>query len=137
MNPQYLCITSVFMLLPLFFFMNKSQKSMEESVLACFLLINASLSSAFWLNPVKNCTIHYYDAIFSRISITLFSIYIFFIKDIDFQCKFAYFLIFSTALYLFYKSNKHSCKEWCSKDHIFCHILFHIFIICGAMIAFI
>jgi hypothetical protein len=137
MIPQYLCITSLLMLLPVLFFANKSKKSTEESVLACLLLINASLSFAFWLNPVKNGTIHYYDAIFTRISMILFSVYILFIKDINFEWKFAYFLMFSIALYLFRKSDKYSSKEWCSKEHIFSHILFHIFIICGAMFPFI
>jgi len=137
MNPQYLCVTSLLMLLPVLFFANKRKKSVKESILACLLLINASLSFAFWLNPVKNGIIHYYDAIFVRISITLFTIYVLFIKEIAIQWKALYLLIFSTVLYLFYKSDTHSSKEWCSKDHIFCHIFFHIFIICGAMIPFI
>lgn len=137
MNPQYLHVTSILMILPLFIFIKKEEPTIEENILAVFLLICACLSSAFWINPVKNCRIHYYDALFAKISIFLFTIYILFMKDMDFQYKFFYLLIFSTALFMFYKSNKHSSKEWCSKRHILCHIIFHTFIITGAMFAFI
>jgi predicted membrane channel-forming protein YqfA (hemolysin III family) len=136
MIPQYLAVTSLLMLLPLSFFANKSKKPLEEKILAGFLLISACLSSTFWINPVQKSTIHYYDRIIAKISIFLFSLYILFVKEIAVQWKVLYLLIYSVGLFIFYKSNSYSSKQWCSEKHIFCHVIFHIFIIYGAMIAF-
>jgi hypothetical protein len=136
MIPQYLFVTSLLMLLPVLFFANKSKKPIEEIILAGCLLTCACLSSAFWINPVENSMIHYYDGIIAKISVVLFSIYVLFVKEIAVQWKALYLLILSIVIFMFYESTKHSSQQWCSQKHILCHVIFHIFIIYGAMIAF-
>jgi predicted membrane channel-forming protein YqfA (hemolysin III family) len=136
MNRPYLFVTSLLMLLPLTF-LNKFHITIEETILAGFLLLSSSLSSAFWINPVPKSTIHYYDGIFAKISIILFSIYVLFIKEIDFEFRVAFVILLSIGLFMFYKSNKHSTKKWGSRKHTYYHVIFHIFIIYGSIIAFI
>jgi hypothetical protein len=137
MNGNCLSITSLFLLIPIIIFSFKDIKIIPEIILAFLLTNNIIISFLFWKNPTKNSRLHFYDGIFAKISYILFPIYILFIKNIDYLLKILFIIIFLLSTILFYYSNSHSRKCWCSKKHILCHSLFHIFISIGTSFAFI
>jgi hypothetical protein len=101
------------------------------------LLTNIFLSFLFWLNPIKNSLIHFYDGILAKISYILFTIYILLIKDIKYKIKLAFLIILFISSIMFYYSNVNSNKKWSSYEHLVCHSIFHLLISIGASIAFI
>jgi len=137
MNGNCLSITSLFLLIPIIIFSFKDIKIIPEIILAFLLTNNIIISFLFWKNPTKNSRLHFYDGIFAKISYILFPIYILFIKNIDYLLKILFIIIFLLSTILFYYSNSHSKKCWCSKKHILCHSLFHILISIGTSFAFI
>ena len=141
MNGNCLSITSLFLLIPIIIFSFKDIKIIPEIILA-FLLTNNIKKKINEIkyaikNPTKNSRLHFYDGIFAKISYILFPIYILFIKNIDYLLKILFIIIFLLSTILFYYSNSHSKKCWCSKKHILCHSLFHILISIGTSFAFI
>jgi hypothetical protein len=137
MNKNCLSITSLFLLIPIIIFSFKDIKIIPEIILAFILTNNIVISFLFWKNPTKNSRLHFYDGIFAKISYILFPIYILFIKNIDYLLKILFIIIFLLSTILFYYSNSHSKKYWCSKKHILYHSLFHILISIGTSFAFI
>jgi hypothetical protein len=137
MNGNCLSITSLFLLIPIIIFSFKDIKIIPEIILAFLLTNNIIISFLFWKNPTKISRLHFYDGIFAKISYILFPIYILFIKNIDYLLKILFIIIFLLSTILFYYSNSHSKKCWCSKKHILCHSLFHILISIGTSFAFI
>jgi hypothetical protein len=137
MNGNCLSITSLFLLIPIIIFSFKDIKIIPEIILAFLLTNNIIISFLFWKNPTKNSRLHFYDGIFAKISYILFPIYILFIKNIDYLLKILFIIIFLLSTILFYYSNSHSKKCWCSKKHILCHSIFHILISIGTSFAFI
>jgi hypothetical protein len=132
-----LSITSLFLFFPIIVFIYKDDNNLYETLLALLLFINILLSSLFWSNPIQNSVIHFYDGIFGKISYFLFTIYILFVKQVDYRFKLAFLGILIVSLTLFYQSNEHSKKKWCSKNHLLCHSIFHILIGIGSSIAFV
>lgn len=137
MNKNCLSITSLFLLIPIIIFSFKDIKIIPEIILAFILTNNIVISFLFWKNPTKNSRLHFYDGIFAKISYILFPIYILFIKNIDYLLKILFIIIFLLSTILFYYSNSHSRKCWCSNKHILYHSLFHILISIGTSFAFI
>ena len=137
MNGCCLSITTLFLLFPIIIFIYNYKNNICETILALLLLINIILSFLFWINPIEKSLIHFYDGIFAKISFILFSFYILFIKDIEYKIKLIFFIILLLSSIIFYYSNKNSKKNWCSKEHLICHSIFHILIRIGCSIAFI
>jgi len=137
MNRCCLSITTLFLLFPIIIFIYNYKNNICETILASLLLLNIILSFLFWINPMENSLIHFYDGIFAKISFILFSFYILFIKDIEYKIKLIFFIILLLSSIIFYYSNKNSKKNWCSKEHLICHSIFHILISIGCSIAFI
>ena len=131
-----LSITSLFLFFPIIVFIYKDDNNLYETLLALLLYINIILSSLFWTNPIQNSVIHFYDGIFGKISFFLFTIYILFVKQVDYRLKLAFLGILIVSLTVFYQSNEHSKREWCSNNHVLCHSIFHILISIGSSIAF-
>lgn len=136
MNHYYLSVTSLFLLCPLFIFVNKMQKNIYEIILAGLLIINIKLSFIFWLNPINKSFVHKLDGIFGKISFILFSIYTLLIKNLDYIFKLIFWILMITSLYLFYSSNICSSNEWCCNNHLLCHSFFHLFISIACMLTF-
>jgi hypothetical protein len=132
-----LSITSLFLFFPIIVFIYKDSNNLYETLLALLLFINIILSSLFWTNPIQNSVIHFYDGIFGKISFFLFTIYILFVKQVDYRLKLTFLGILIVSLTVFYQSNEHSKNEWCSKNHVLCHSIFHILISIGSSIAFV
>lgn len=137
MNGEYLSITTLFLLFPIIIFVYNKNKIIWETILVMLLLTNIILSFLFWINPIEKSLIHYYDGVFAKISYILFSIYILFIKDIEYKIKLAFLIILFLSSIMFYYSNINSEKKWCSKNHVVCHSIFHFLISAGCCIAFI
>lgn len=78
MSNQYLLLSSLLVLLPLSLFYMKTDKNKYHYILANLLIINMILSILFWSNPVKQGLIHKIDAVFARISLICFLLYIIF-----------------------------------------------------------
>lgn len=137
MNSFYLSITSLFLLFPIIIFLCNKNKTIPEIILALLLLTNIILSFLFWRNPIENSLIHFYDGIIAKISYILFPIYILFIKDVKYEIKLTFLLILLASSIMFYYSNVNSKKNWCSRQHLICHSIFHFLISIGCAIAFI
>lgn len=132
-----LAISTLFLLIPLYIFMTNTDKNMYEVILVLFLTINVIVSFIFWMNPVQHSRIHYYDGIFGKITFVMVTIYVLFIKRINDTARTIFHLILTASLILFYISDTCSTKEWCCREHIVCHFIFHFFISIGCIFAFI
>jgi hypothetical protein len=138
MNHFILVISSLFLLTSLLFInFIPTKLNSFEILLSILLIVNVLFSILFWSHPINGCCIHYYDAIFARISLLLFSIYILFVKNTTIKIRILYTLVLSISLFFIYLSNTFSKEKWCSINHILCHFLFHIFISIGTIFAFI
>ena len=138
MNHFILVISSLFLLTSLFFinFIPTKLNSFEV-LLSCLLVVNVTLSILFWSEPIKCSSIHCYDAIFARISLVLFSLYIWLVKKTTHMIRGIYTLVLIASLFFIYLSNVFSRKKWCSNNHILCHFMFHVFISIGTIFAFV
>jgi hypothetical protein len=138
MNHFILVISSLFLLTSLFFInFIPTKLNYFELSLTSLLVINVILSILFWSEPIKGSSVHYYDAIFARISLVLFSLYIWFVKKTTTMIRATYTLVLSASLLFIYFSNVFSQKKWCSSNHIICHFMFHVFISIGTIFAFV
>jgi len=117
-------------------FIYNSKKTVFETVLAFLLFVNIGFSFLFWLHPIKHSLLHVYDGVLAKISYIAFPIYILFIKEIEYRLKLLFVMIFLFSSIMFYYSNDHSKKSWCSKEHLLYHSLFHFLISVGSAIAF-
>jgi hypothetical protein len=137
MNHLYLVGSSLLLLIPLCVFFYRNQQNTYEIGLAILLCINVFLSVLFWSHSENGSWIHLLDGIFAKISFFLFAYYILLVKNnLDARIRLTSLFILFCSLFFFYMSSQESLAEWCSNEHIQCHILFHIFISIGATIAF-
>jgi hypothetical protein len=107
-----------------------------ELVLATLLSLNIIFSSIFWSNPLARSNIHRLDGLFGRISLVSFSIYTLFLKSTEIAYKIAFLFSLFMAMYFFYYSNYYSSHNWCSREHVSCHFMFHICITSGCIFTF-
>lgn len=137
-NKFFLVGSSCFFLIPVIYFLVQLRFSnIMEIVLASLLLLNLSFSIAFWCDAINGGTMHIIDAIFGRISVLLFSVYIFFIKVCPLHVKMTFYNMFVSTFILFYFSSYYSAMDWISNYHVICHFAFHIFIGTGCVLAFV
>jgi len=133
-NPSPCVFTSAFGIIPLSVFNLKSNKNIYEYGLTLLLMINILFTILFWSNPIKHCLMHKIDALFARISLVSFTVYICFTKN---NLTIAlFFILFSIGMGLFYGSNKESYNHWCSKNHTLYHMCFHLFMCLSVSCAF-
>jgi len=133
---KILCVTSGFFLLSVLYYLRYSKKNHYENILGAWIIITFITSILFWRNPVRNSTIHEIDSIVSRIAILIFTIYTLFFKQLSLVFLVTYLLFVFLAFITSKLSDKASSKEWCGKDHILYHGLFHICCSIGALYAF-
>jgi hypothetical protein len=136
MNNYYLVISTLFFIFPLAIFSMNKHKNNYEKGLAFLLLVNLVISILFWLNPIQNSRIHFYDGFFGKISYLLFSIYILCIKHLEYHLKLVFLFILLSSLYAFYCSNSKSSKSWCCEEHVLYHTTFHALVSLGTAFAF-
>lgn len=135
-NNYVLCKSSFLFLLPIKFYFYKKENKTIENTLAILLTINFLLSFIFWYNPIYKSKIHKIDAIFAKISLVSFTIYILFVKNNKIYSKLLGLLLLNNAIKFYVKGTKYLSIEWCSPLHIYNHFLFHIFISMCCFFAF-
>ncbi len=126
---KLLIVTSLLFLIP--FYISKMR---NEIIISILLFINTICSVFFWYDPIQHSMIHRIDAIFARISILFFTMYMLFYKKTEIIMKNMYLSILINGIIMFYFSDFYSNIEWCSNDHIKYHFIFHIFIIIGSTV---
>jgi len=136
-NCLYLSISSLFLFFPIFVYIYNERTDIYETALVLLLLSNLGLSFTFWTISVENSLLHFYDGLFAKISYILFSIYILFIKPLEYEIKLFALVLLCLITTLFYYSNHYSKQTWCSNHHLMCHSLFHFLVSIGCSIAFI
>ena len=130
---HYLLVGSSFLLLFNYIY---ERRNVWEHALTGLVLINFVLSVMFWMNPVKGSWIHWIDAVFAKISMLMFTIYIMFMKPIGSRRKFAYTIALSFVAVMAFFSNVYSRLEWVCRDHVMSHFMFHVFASTGTLFAF-
>jgi hypothetical protein len=137
-DSSLLSITTLFLFIPILFFLNnKNIENNNERFLVFLLLINISLSFYFWWRePIQHSDIHFYDGLFAKISVFIFTIYILFIKETEFDIKLLFTILLFISFYFFYYSNYYSSREWCCQEHIQYHSIFHFIISIGCCTVF-
>ncbi len=130
---HYLLVGSSFLLL-----LNRIYKRQNEweNYLIGLVSVNFILSVMFWMNPVKQSWIHRIDAIYAKISLLAFTLYIMFIKSISSRRKLAYTIALSFVVIMAFFSDEFSKKEWLCRDHVMSHFAFHVFASVGTLFAF-
>lgn len=138
MNNLYLVGSTNYLLFPIILFaMNLRTVDIYQVYLAILLSINVCLSFLFWINPVKHSVIHLCDGFFAKLSVIVFSFYIFFMKKIDVFMKIYFAIILIFASKCFYYSNHYSSIEYCTNEHVTYHSMFHMCIGLGSVVAFV
>ena len=97
--------------------------------------LGAIVSMMFWIDPIKhrNQWIHKMDAVSARFVILNYTIY----KLVYNQHNLLPFLWnYIPMLYYFHLSHKLSSKNWCSTEHIWVHIIAHLYCVCCCYISF-
>ena len=94
---------------------------------SCFHII--FYLSLFWCNPIKDSEIHALDLYFACISIIVVSAYACLYKHMNIP----FLISFLLMLYFFYISNTKSSIEWCCFEHIYYHVISHIFVFLSMM----
>jgi hypothetical protein len=157
--PNYLCITSTFLSIPILYYIFKtygvklSKISVIEFGLASMLFIAMCVSYWFWSNPVKNGISHNIDGIIAKITICVFLFYVLFYKELREEYKYSksaapermrnnfvcigFILLLVLLVFFALMSHRASSKEWCSSEHLFYHGGMHLVAASSAFYAFI
>jgi hypothetical protein len=130
---HYLLVGSSFLLLFNYIY---ERQNVWEHCLTGLVLINFALSVMFWMNPVKLSWTHWVDAVFAKMSLLMFTIYVMFMKPIGTRRKFAFTIALSFVAIMAFFSNVYSRLDWVSCDHIMSHFAFHVFASTGTLFAF-
>ena len=121
-------ITSILWVIP--FSYNHEYFIENSSPFLLFLILNMTFFSClFWSDPIKNrnTLIHTIDAACARITILAFIVY-----NVAFQFQnISFFISMGIMFVFFYASNFYSEKEWCCDNHIYSHLIAHIFALFG------
>jgi hypothetical protein len=138
---RILLISSLFFLVPIYVFikkfvLHKELMSIFEYILAAFILFNVIASILFWYNGRRHSGFHIVDAIFAKMSLIVFIVYILFFKEIPYCMMILFVVLISNVLYFLHYSNYYSTIKWCSEQHIFHHAMFHVCASMGAIYAF-
>ena len=135
-QPHYLCITNILLVISFIFFIINSNKNVAECYLSICLLLTILFSQLFWRNPKKHSMIHKIDAIIAKISIMSFILYTILYKKLNKYLLGSYLLIILGMFYTFYYSNKYSTLEWCCNNHLIYHGYLHVLVFAGSIYAF-
>ena len=141
----FCCLSLLNFVYPLYFFVKKTIKNsygvfhklhqnqsdqvfpeFPEKICAGLTVLMILFGELFWINPIQFGFFHRIDGFIVKISFCYQVNYLFFRKSLNIQNKIKLYTSFFVLLISFYFSNYFSSKEWCSKYHIFFHIITHI-----------
>lgn len=149
-NYHFLCLTTLFFLLPLIAFLLKklgvfnitnflpvymSEFITIEYLLVGLILINIIMSLLFWSNPVDGSVIHILDGFFAKFSLITFVFYTLFYKQLSTYAIIVYLGILFVSLIFAGLSHYYSSQEWCSNLHVIFHGCMHFFFSLGVIMA--
>ena len=137
MNHCILCLSSLVMFIPIMFYLFFRKYSHAYTFLAILILSNIIASILFWKDAVQYSFFHRIDAILARISFVCSLGYILLYKTMPPIGWFLLGMILGIVGFFIYLSNECSSREWCSSEHIYQHLLFHLSLPFGLMFCFI
>lgn len=123
---HFCCLSLLNFIYPLYFFYKKTIKNSYEKNCARLTVLMILFGELFWINPICLGLFHRIDGFVVKLSFCYQVNYLFFRKSLDIQNKIKLYISFFVLLISFYFSNYFSSKEWCSKYHIFFHMITHI-----------
>jgi hypothetical protein len=149
-NYHFLCLTTLFFLLPLVAFLLKklgvfnitnflpvymSEFITIEYLLVGLILINIIMSLLFWSNPMDGSIIHILDGFFAKFSLIIFVFYTLFYKQLSTYAIIVYLGILFVSLMFAGLSHYYSSQEWCCNLHVIFHGCMHFFFSLGVIMA--
>jgi len=149
-NYHFLCLTTLFFLLPLVAFLLKklgvfnitnflpvyvSEFITIEYLLVGLIFINIIMSLLFWSNPVDGSIIHIFDGFFAKVSLITFVFYTLFYKQLSTYAIIVYLGILFLSLLFAGLSHYYSSQEWCCNLHVIFHGCMHFFFSLGVIMA--
>lgn len=149
-NYHFLCLTTLFFLLPLVTFLLKqlgvfnitnflpiymSEFITIEYLLVGLIFINIIMSLLFWSNPVDGSIIHILDGFFAKFSLITFVFYTLFYKQLSTYAIIVYLGILFVSLLFAGLSHYYSSQEWCCNLHVIFHGCMHFFFSLGVIMA--
>ena len=94
----------------------------KQNHLLSFMLVATFICSQwFWSNPIRNSTLHTFDARIAKATVAAFVIYTFYTG----RANRTYVALLAAMAIAFYLSHRFSSICWCSNKHIVCHGLLH------------
>jgi len=128
MSHKLLILTSFLMSVPAVLNLIKTTDKIE-TMFDCLIIIASIVSVLFWSNPIRDCIRHKIDGFLAKLAIITGCLYIFLYQKNDYVDKLAFLLSLVMIINLSILSNCFSRKRWGSRNHIVCHLFFHIIII--------
>jgi hypothetical protein len=104
-------------------------KDKIETFLDSLIIITSLISILFWSNPIRGSIRHKFDGFFAKLSIIVTCLFVMLYQNNDYLDKLAFMLALMMIFNLSILSNCFSRNRWISRNHIVCHIFFHIIII--------
>lgn len=136
MDHQILCLSSLGMFLPILFYLFYRPYSHIYTFISTLILSNIIASILFWKDAIQHGFFHRIDGILARITFICSLGYILLYKTMQPIGWFLFGMILGKVGFYIFLSNEYSCNEWCSPEHIYHHLLFHLSIPTGLMFCF-
>jgi len=137
MHHSLLCLSSLAMFIPILFYFFYLTFSYVYTFLSILIISNILVSILFWKDAIQHGIFHRIDAILARITFICSIGYILLFKTMSPYGWFLLGMILGKVGFFIYLSNYYSSIKWCSPDHIYHHLLFHLSIPPGLMFCFI
>lgn len=128
-NSDVLIYTSLLFIVPQTSYYIIYEKWPLPRYIIALVFVSSFVSLLFWCNPIKDSEIHVLDLYFACISIVVVCAHVFIYKDVNT----IFLMTFLTMIYFFYISNTKSSIEWCCDEHIYYHVISHIFVFLSMM----
>jgi hypothetical protein len=136
-NYKYLKITILLLFVSIVYYLLYSKKTFIKECLVGMLFVTIFFTQLFWNEPIKTSFIHKIDALFAKIAIFSFIIYIMLFKLKNIYLIASFIILLSFVVTSFYFSNYYSTNNWCSNKHIISHGFLHFFCFIATFYSFV
>jgi hypothetical protein len=137
MQHSILCLSSLGAFLPILVYIFYREYSHMYTFFSIMILSNIIASIFFWKDAIKNGVSHKIDGILARIIFICSLGYILIYKTMSPFTWFLFGMILGKIGFYIYLSNEYSSREWCSTEHIYHHLFFHLSIPFALLFCFI
>lgn len=136
-KPYYCCCFSILnFLYPLHVVCQKSEINIFEKGCVGLTITAILCNQLFWHNPVRYNFYHKIDGIVAKITFFYFLGYTHYKQTLSINQFFEYYFIIFMMGLTFYISNYYSSRNWCSYNHLYIHMVFHLFSSFGMVYAY-